>query len=94
MRLCYTINHHLHPSGALLHRACASGAAAGKVVYDVKCKNCHGAYGQGNPAIAKVIKVEMNPLGETTADVKKVVIEGQGKMRPMAAVTGADRRPA
>ena len=32
----------------------------------------------------------MKPLSETTADVKKVISEGQGKMKPVASVTGAD----
>ena len=68
----------------------AADAAAGKAVYDSKCKNCHGADGSGNPAIAKAMKVEMKALGSSTADVKKVVTEGQGKMKPVSSVTGAD----
>ena len=70
--------------------AWAADAGAGKAVYDAKCKSCHGADGQGNPAIAKMMKVEMKPLGESSADVKKVVTEGQGKMKAVTTVTGAD----
>lgn len=68
----------------------AADAAAGKAVYATKCKSCHGADGEGNPAIAKAMKVEMKPLGSSTADVKDVVAKGQGKMKPMPAVAGAD----
>jgi len=70
--------------------ALAADASAGKTVYGTKCKTCHGADGEGNPAIAKTMKVEMKPLSATTADVKQVVTAGQGKMKPVASVTGAD----
>jgi len=75
----------LWPTGAW-----AADAAAGKAVYDAKCKACHGATGEGNPNMAKAMKVEMKPLSQTTADVKKVITEGTGKMKPVASVTGAD----
>ena len=68
----------------------AADAAAGKTVYATKCKGCHGADGEGNPNIAKAMKVELKPLSATTADVKDVVTKGQGKMKPVASVTGAD----
>jgi mono/diheme cytochrome c family protein len=68
----------------------AADAAAGKTVYATKCKSCHGADGEGNPAIAKAMKVELKPLSATTADVKDVITKGQGKMKPMPAVTGDD----
>ena len=68
----------------------AADAAAGKNVYAAKCKACHGAEGDGNPNIAKAMKVEMKPLSSTSADVKEVVTKGQGKMKPVASVTGAD----
>ena len=70
--------------------AWAADAAAGKAIYATKCRSCHGADGEGNPSIAKMMKVELKPLGSSTADVKKVVSEGQGKMKPVAGVSGAD----
>ncbi len=75
----------LCPTGAW-----AADAAAGKAVYDAKCKACHGANGEGNPNMAKALKVELKPLSDSTADVKKTIVEGQGKMKPVASVTGAD----
>lgn len=68
----------------------AGDAAAGKAIYAAKCKACHGPEGEGNPAMAKMMKVEMKPLGSTSADVKSVVTNGQGKMKPVAGLAGAD----
>ena len=70
--------------------AWGASAEAGKAVYNAKCKACHGTDGQGNPAMAKMMKVEMKPLSETSADVKKVVTEGTGKMKPVGGLAGAD----
>lgn len=70
--------------------AFAADAAAGKAIYATKCKTCHGADGDGNPAMAKALKVEIKPLSATTSDVKGVIVNGQGKMKPMSAVAGAD----
>jgi mono/diheme cytochrome c family protein len=77
----------------LIAAFCSTGAwaaDAGKAVFDLKCKSCHAADGSGNPAIAKAMKVEMKALSASTADVKQVVTTGQGKMKPVASVTGAD----
>ncbi len=66
---------------------------AGKAVFEKSCKGCHGASGQGNPAIAKMMKVEMHSLGskgvqaKTDADLKQVVVKGMGKMKPVASLT-------
>jgi len=79
---------------SLCGTAMAADAAAGKAVY-TKCKTCHGANGEGNPAMAKVFKVEIKPLasaevqGMSDADIKKIVTDGKGKMKPVA-VSGAD----
>jgi len=78
---------------ALSATAWGADAAAGKAVYAAKCKACHGANGEGNPAIAKMMKVEMKPLsaaaGMSEADLKKIITDGTGKMKPVA-VSGAD----
>jgi cytochrome c5 len=71
--------------------AMAADASAGKAVYDSKCKSCHGADGTGNPAIAKMMKVDMKPLGaQSEADLKTAVTMGFGKMKPITTVKGAD----
>ena len=72
----------------------AGDAAAGKAVYDKSCKSCHGADGAANPNIAKMMKVEMKDLSSagvqalSDADLKKIITEGQGKMKPTKSVAG------
>jgi mono/diheme cytochrome c family protein len=78
---------------------CASGASAadakaGQDVYAKSCKSCHGADGAGNPAIAKMMKVDMKSLdsaevqAQSDADIAKIIAEGKGKMKPVKSVTG------
>jgi len=79
------------PAGAL-----AADAAAGKEVYSKKCQACHGADGAGNAGMAKALKVEFKPLGsaeiqgKSDADLKKVITEGSGKMKPVSGLSPAD----
>jgi mono/diheme cytochrome c family protein len=67
----------------------AGDAAAGKADYAKKCASCHGQAGEGKDAIAKTLKVELKHLGSkdvqamTDADLKKIAIEGMGKMKPV-----------
>jgi mono/diheme cytochrome c family protein len=74
----------------------AGDATAGKAIYDKACKSCHGATGAANPAIAKMMKVEMKDLSSSEvqalsdADLKKIVTEGKGKMKPIKTVTGKE----
>jgi mono/diheme cytochrome c family protein len=81
----------LHSGAAL-----AADAKAGQATYDKSCKGCHGADGTANPAIAKAMKVEMKDLksadvqSKSDADLRKVITDGQGKMHPVASVTGAN----
>lgn len=78
-------------AGMLGAQASAASAKDGEAVYTAKCKNCHGADGTGNPAIAKMLNVTLKPLGsEADADVKTAVTTGTGKMKPVAGVAGAD----
>lgn len=74
--------------------AIAGDATAGKAVYDKACKSCHGADGTPNAAIAKAMKVGMLHLGDPAVqklsddDLKGVVTNGKGKMKPIKTVTG------
>jgi mono/diheme cytochrome c family protein len=74
----------------------AADAKAGQAAYDKSCKSCHGPDGTPNPAIAKMMKVDMKDLksaevqGMSDADLKKVIADGKGKMKPIKTVTGAD----
>ncbi|HYM08857.1 MAG TPA: cytochrome c [Terriglobales bacterium] len=70
-----------------------AGPTEGKEVFDKSCKACHGAQGQGNPGMAKMMKVEMRALGskevqaQSDADLKKIITQGKGKMKPVASLS-------
>lgn len=76
--------------------AWGADAEAGKAVFLKKCKICHGADGQGNAGMAKVLKVEIKHLGDASVqemsddDIKKTMLEGVGKMKPIKGVAGDD----
>ncbi len=76
--------------------AVAADATAGKAVYDKKCKVCHGANGEGNAGMAKALNVTIPPLGGadvqkmSDADLKKVVTDGKGKMKPVSGLSASD----
>jgi mono/diheme cytochrome c family protein len=67
----------------------AGDVAAGKEAFARKCTSCHGANGEGKDSIAKLMKVELHHLGskevqaKTDADLKKAILEGTGKMKPV-----------
>ena len=63
--------------------AFAADAAAGKTVYDAKCKMCHGVAGAGG-AMDKA-----SVAGTDVAATKAAVTAGKGKMKAQPTVTGA-----
>jgi mono/diheme cytochrome c family protein len=90
-------------SGAVVARqsgpptAAAKGrVGAGKTLYAKKCKNCHGAAGEGNPAVAKTMKVAIKDLGtaeiqqKTDEELRKSSVEGIGKMEPVKGLSATD----
>jgi mono/diheme cytochrome c family protein len=60
----------------------AGDAAAGKAIFDAKCKGCHGAAGAGGVMDKESI------VGKTATEAKVAVQKGKGKMKPLASVTG------
>ncbi|HLH16059.1 MAG TPA: cytochrome c [Bryobacteraceae bacterium] len=73
----------------------AADVKAGQAVFERSCKSCHGADGTPNPAVAKMMKVDMKDLkspevqGRSDEEIKKVITTGKGKMRPITSITGA-----
>jgi mono/diheme cytochrome c family protein len=78
-----------------LTAAHAADATAGKAAFDKSCKSCHGADGTPNAAIAKMMKVDMRDLksadvqATSDGDLKKIISDGKGKMKPVASATGS-----
>jgi mono/diheme cytochrome c family protein len=70
----------------------AGDAAAGKAAYMKKCASCHGPDGLGKDQIAQMMKIKFTPLGanevqnKSDADLKKIAIEGTGKMKAVKDV--------
>ena len=70
-----------------------AGAPEGKAVFTAKCQSCHGANGEGKPAVGKMFGVTMPALAskevqsQSDADLKKVILAGKGKMKPVAGVS-------
>ncbi|HYL35221.1 MAG TPA: cytochrome c [Bryobacteraceae bacterium] len=69
-----------------------AGAPEGKPIFTAKCQACHGPNGEGKASIAKMFNVTMLPLGskeiqaKSDADIKKVITEGHGKMKPVGGL--------
>jgi mono/diheme cytochrome c family protein len=76
--------------------ASAADAKAGAAIFAKSCKSCHGLDGTPNPAIAKMLKVEMRSLGSAEVQaqsddaIEKIITGGKGKMKPQTSVTGPD----
>ena len=74
----------------------AADTAAGRDLFGKKCASCHGASGEGKDSVAKMFKVEMHNLGskevqsKSDTDLKKIVLEGGGKMKGVKDVEAKD----
>jgi cytochrome c len=73
---------------AMVFALATGDAVKGKEIYR-RCSVCHGNSGEGNAAIAKAYGVQMPILGSKNvqslddAALRKVIAEGQGKMKPV-----------
>ena len=80
----------------LLAPVWAADAGEGAKLYGTKCRTCHGPAGDGNPAMARALKVELRPLGsadvqkKSDADLKKDITDGTGKMKGIAGLSAGD----
>ena|SRR5579862_8912159 len=76
--------------------ALGADAKAGQATFGTSCKSCHGTDGTPNAAVAKAMKVEIKDLksaevqGKSDDDLKKIISDGTGKMKPVKSVSGAD----
>jgi len=74
----------------------AGDASAGKTVYSNKCMICHGADGEGATGYAKAMGLEPARLSsdrvqkKTDAELKKIILEGSGKMKPLKGLSEID----
>jgi len=81
---------------ALAGFSAALSLAASSAAYDKGCKSCHGADGTPNPAIAKMMKVDMKDLKSpevqalSAADLKKIITDGKGKMKGVKTLSPAE----
>lgn len=73
-------------TASLAWSAPAGNAKQGKAVYARSCQGCHGANGEGNPAIEKMMHVKLRALGskevqaKSDAQLSKDIKDGIGKM--------------
>jgi mono/diheme cytochrome c family protein len=70
-------------------------AKAGHAVFEAHCQMCHGPHGEGNPALAKMLKTTIPNLGSkqvqslTDAQIHEVILKGKNKMTPIKGLSAA-----
>lgn len=80
----------------VLGAAGAGDASAGKAIYSNKCMICHGADGEGATGYAKAMGLQPARMSsdrvqnKTDAELKKIILEGSGKMKPVKGLSDAD----
>jgi mono/diheme cytochrome c family protein len=71
----------------------AADAAAGKAAYDKSCKGCHGPDGTPSAGMAKALGLKDLKSADVQAasdgDLQKIITDGKGKMKPVAAAAAA-----
>ncbi len=71
----------------------AADAAAGKAVYDKSCKSCHGPDGTPSAGMAKALNLKDLKSPDVQAasddDLKKVITDGKGRMKPVPAASAS-----
>jgi lipid-binding SYLF domain-containing protein len=73
----------------------AGNIEPGKAVFEKNCRSCHGVDGKGNPAMANAMKVTIRGFdskevqGKSGDELKKDIVEGTGKMKPVKGLTEA-----
>jgi mono/diheme cytochrome c family protein len=71
----------------------AGSVEKGSAAFQKRCKMCHGADGAGNPAMARMLKVEFQAMDSEHVqnlkdeELKNIISKGKGKM---TAVRGVD----
>jgi mono/diheme cytochrome c family protein len=71
-------------------------AKAGHTVYKAHCEMCHGANGEGNPKLAKMLHATIPDLGSkavqslTDAQMREVIEKGKAKMPPVHGLSAAE----
>jgi mono/diheme cytochrome c family protein len=74
----------------LLISAEKGDVAKGKELFENRCAVCHGSGGEGKEVMAKVLGATIPVLGskevqsQNDAALKKIILEGKGKMKPVA----------
>jgi len=74
----------------------AGDVTTGKAVYTNKCRICHGANGEGATGYARAMGLEPARLSsdrvqkKTDAELKKIIVEGSGKMKPPKGLSEID----
>lgn len=66
---------------------------AGRGLYTINCKKCHGDQGEGNPRMYKLVKATLVHLGspaaqnKSDAEIRKATTAGFGKMEAVKGLT-------
>lgn len=73
--------------------ALAQEVEPNKTAYDLHCALCHGEDGAAVETLEKIVQVDIPHLGsthvqdQTDADIRKVILEGKGKMNPVQTLS-------